>query len=168
MGILKTILRVITKLFGKKSPKAPVKTRNTALIKHHEGLRLNAYLDPVGIWTIGWGHTGTAREGMVITLSEAEKLLENDLKTAESAIHRLVEVPLNQQQFDALASFIFNVGVGNFSSSTLLKKLNSGDYMGAANEFPRWNKGTIKGKKVILPGLVRRRADERKLFLTEV
>ena len=136
-----------------------------ALIQAHEGLRLTAYRDPVGIWTIGYGSTGGVRRGMTITRDQAVLRLYHDVDDAEAAINGRVTVPLTQQQFDALASFVFNVGGGAFRKSTLLKKkINAGDYAGAAEEFGRW----VKAKGRVLPGLVTRRAAERALFLSEV
>lgn len=134
------------------------------LIQEFEGLRLTAYLDSVGVLTIGWGHTGgDVKKGMVISRPEALRLLINDLKVAERSIEAQVRVPLTQNQFDALVSFVFNLGSGNLQRSTLLRKLNSKDYAGAADEFPKWNKAG--GKE--LAGLTRRRNAERDLFLKE-
>jgi len=130
------------------------------LIKTYEGLRLKAYQDSVGVWTIGYGHTRTAKPGMTITAEEAEALLRQDLADAEKAVTRLVKVPLSDNQYSALVSFVFNLGSGNFSMSTLLRKINAGDMAGAAKEFKRWNRA---GKKV-LAGLVKRRDAEAALF----
>lgn len=138
----------------------PSKTFDVAHIKKWEGLRLNAYQDVVGVWTIGYGHTGTAKPGMRITPQEAERLLRQDLAWAERAVANGVKVPISQPMFDAMVSLCFNVGAGAFSKSTLLRKLNAGDIEGAAREFKRWNKG---GGRVI-QGLVNRRADEERLF----
>jgi len=133
-----------------------------ALIKSFEKLRLKAYLPtPNDVPTIGWGHTSTARMGQAISKRRAEALLLLDLRWVEAVLMRSVRVPLNQNQYDALCSFVFNIGGTNFRSSTLLKKLNSGDYLGAANELPRWN----KQKRKVLRGLTRRRSEERALFL---
>lgn len=136
-----------------------------SLIKQFEGCRLNAYPDPAtggAPWTIGYGHTGNdVRPGMVWTQVQADSALISDLAQCERAISRLVKVTLTQNQFDAIVSFVFNVGSGNLQSSTLLRKLNSGDYRGAAEEFPRWNKAAGK----VMAGLTKRRAAERELFL---
>jgi lysozyme len=134
------------------------------LIKGFEGLRLSKYQDIVGKWTIGYGHLILPKESFPNPLTEkqAEDLLRKDLGNSEAGVTRLVKVKLSQQQFDALVSFTFNLGVGNLQSSTLLKKLNAGDYSGAADELLRWNKAG--GKEVA--GLTRRRAAERKLFLS--
>lgn len=129
-------------------------------IKRWEGLRTNAYKCPANVWTIGYGHTKTAKPGMMISHLEAEELLRKDLKRFEDAVRRLVRVPLNQGQFDALVSFAFNVGTEAFRRSTLLRLLNEGKYNTAALQFHRWV--YAGGKK--LPGLIRRRNDEHGLF----
>ena len=134
------------------------------LIQRHEGLRLTAYLDPVGVPTIGYGHISTARMGQTITELEALELLLADIERFEDGVERLVQVTLNQHQFDALVSLAFNIGLGAFGKSTLLRKLNAGDYTGAAAEFDRW----IHAGGRVLPGLVKRRSDERRLFETPV
>lgn len=131
------------------------------LIKKFEGLRLTAYQDAVGIWTIGYGSTGRVKKGMRITETEADALLRADLGEAEAAVARWVKVPVTPNQHAALVSFAFNLGGGNLGKSTLLRKLNRKDYLGAANEFGKWvNAG---GKR--LAGLVRRREAEKRLFL---
>lgn len=133
------------------------------LIRSFEGLELKAYKDSVGVWTIGYGSTGPhVTQGMTITQAQAETLLKSDVSRFENGVSDLVKVPLNQNQFDALVSFSFNLGLGNLKSSTLLRKLNSLDYSGAANEFPRWN----KAGGVTLKGLTRRREAEKALFLS--
>lgn len=138
-----------------------------ALIKHHEGVRLTAYADPVGVLTIGYGHTSAAgapqvTRGMKITQAGADAILRQDLAKFEGYVSSAVKVPLNQNEFDALVSFTFNLGPGNLRSSTLLKKLNAGDRAGAADEFLKWTKAGGK----TLPGLVKRREAERALFRT--
>lgn len=133
---------------------------DTSLIKEFEGLRLHAYKDPVGIWTIGYGHTKTAVEGMKITMRGAEELLRHDLVWVEKAIKKNVRVPLTQNQYDALASWVYNLGETNLRKSTLLKKLNAGDYHGAGQEMLRWNKAGGK----VLKGLTRRREAEVALW----
>ena len=126
------------------------------LIKKHEALRLNAYRDPVGIWTIGYGHTATAKEGQTIDEREADKLLKADVGFAEDAVTRHVKAPLNQTQFDSLVSFVFNIGESQFSRSTLVRVLNERDYYAVPQELARWNRDN--GKRV--KGLVRRRLAE--------
>jgi len=136
-----------------------------ALIARFEGLRLDAYRDAVGVWTIGYGHTAAAgaprpAAGMRITAAEADAILARDLARFEAAVDRLVTVALGQTEFDALVSFAFNLGEGNLAASTLLRRLNAGDRAGAAAEFARWNKAGGK----VLAGLTRRRAEEAALF----
>lgn len=132
-----------------------------SLIRQHEGLRLEAYKCPGDVWTIGYGHTLDVKEGDKITESQAIKLLLQDVERAEMAVNRLVLVELNQNQFDALVSLAFNIGAGAFKRSTLLKRLNEGNYLAAAAEFKKWRKGGGK----VLPGLVKRRKEESELFL---
>lgn len=133
------------------------------LIKEFEGLELKAYKDSVGVVTIGYGSTGPhVSMGMTITEAQAEALLKSDVARFEQGVHDLIKVPLTQSQFDALVSFSFNLGLGNLKSSTLLRKLNSLDYSGAANEFTRWN----KAGGAVLKGLTRRREAEKALFLS--
>jgi lysozyme len=129
-------------------------------IKLEEGLSLTSYLCPARVWTVGYGHTRHARSGMKITEAEAEGLLYADLVAFERAVNELVQVPLNQDQFDALVSFVFNVGVSAFSKSTLLKLLNQGEYAAAKEQFARWNKAGGE----VSPGLINRRRRESALF----
>ena len=131
------------------------------LIKSHEGLKLSAYLDTGKVWTIGYGHTGKdVYRGMKISATQAEALLRGDLKEAEDAVNTLVKTIITQNQFDALVSFVFNVGVAAFKKSTLLKMLNLENYTDASGQFHRWNQDNGK----ILNGLILRRAAESKLF----
>jgi len=144
----------------KDKPKT-ISDRGLNMLKNFEGVRYKAYRDAVGVWTIGYGHTKTASPGMSITPAEAERLLRQDLERFEQAVRDRVTVPINQNQFDALVSFAFNVGVGAFRKSTLLKLLNQGNYEGAKNEFKRW----VHGGGRRLAGLVKRRNQEAELFL---
>lgn len=134
------------------------------LIKHFEGLRNSMYADAIGIPTIGYGHIIKKGEEYlmtkVLTDDEADQLLKSDLIQFENGVSSAVTAPLNQNQFDALVAFSFNVGIGNLRASTLLKKLNAGDYSGAQTEFVRWN----KAKGQVLSGLTRRRQAEANLF----
>ena len=140
--------------------------KGSELLILREGLRLKAYRDVKDIWTIGVGHTGPeVVEGLVITKEKAHELFHKDVAWAEDAVN-LVKVSLTQNQFDALVSFTFNVGETQFKRSTLVKKLNLGDYEGAAREFSRWVKGRMNDKLVTLPGLVSRRQQEQELFLS--
>ncbi|KAA5937595.1 lysozyme [Pantoea sp. Bo_2] len=131
------------------------------LIKQFEGLRTEAYLCPAGVWTIGYGHTARVKEGDTCTAAQAEAWLITDVVDAENAVKSLVKVELNQHQFDALVSFTFNLGRGNLASSTLLTRLNAGSFTAAADQFGRW----VFAKNVLQPGLVKRRAAEKALFL---
>ena len=135
-------------------------------IKRHEGLRLHAYQDSAGVWTIGHGHTGNVQPGQHISEAEAEQLLRDDLAQAEAAVNNGVRVPVTQEQYDAMVSLAFNIGGSAFGKSTLLQKLNEGDIHAAANEFLRWDKITVNGAKEVLPGLTSRRRAERAMFLT--
>jgi lysozyme len=135
-----------------------------ALIRGFEGCKLKAYQDGGGIWTIGVGHTGGVKINDVITEADATNFLISDVREAVDAINYFLEVPLNQNQFDALCSFTFNLGVGSFQTSTLLKKLNNSDYAGAAQQFLRW----VYDNGKMVPGLLNRRVSESKLFLTPV
>jgi GH24 family phage-related lysozyme (muramidase) len=162
------------------------------LIKSFEGIpdgdpttvNIDAYLDPVGIWTIGWGHAlvhngahlrGAQNRALArsmfpggITRAQAEALLRGDLIEFAAGVSRLAQVPLDDAQFGALVSFAFNAGLGNLSKSTLLKKLNAGDVSGAADQFLVWNKARNgQGVLVELAGLTRRRRAERALFLNQ-
>lgn len=130
------------------------------LIKRFEGFRSNAYLCPGNIWTIGYGHTATAKAGMTISKLNAYTLLVEDIKKFQSLVSQKVTVELNQNQFDALVSFTFNVGSSAFANSTLRRLLNRGEYAQAAKEFHRW----IYANGTKLPGLVRRRQAEYDLF----
>lgn len=141
--------------------------KGIALIKQFEGCKFTAYQDSVGVWTIGYGWTKPVdgkpiRAGMTIKQETAERLLNTGLVSYENDVSRLVKVDLTQGQFDALVSFTYNLGARSLSTSTLLRKLNAGDYAGAADEFLRWNKAGGK----VLNGLTRRREAERALFLS--
>ncbi|WP_174866582.1 lysozyme [Pectobacterium polaris] len=134
-----------------------------SLIKSLEGLKLTKYRDTAGKWTIGYGHLILPNENFDngITLQEADLLLRQDLKTAEAGVQHYVSVDLNGNQFGALTSFTYNLGVNSLKTSTLLRLLNQGDYTGAADQFPRWDKD---GEQVV-EGLLRRREAEKALFL---
>lgn len=156
------------------------------LIKSFEGLpdgdpttvKLDPYLDPVGIWTIGWGHAirvgndylrGSQNKARAralypggITVAQAETLLRGDLMDTCRDIESAVRVPLNDNQFAALVSFTFNLGIGNLRKSTLLRLVNAGDFAGAAQEFKKWNRAGGR----VMRGLTRRREAEATLFRT--
>lgn len=130
------------------------------LIKRFEGLRCKAYQCSAGVWTIGYGHTYGVKRGDTITEKEADELLEQDLQYTKSIVESYVTVPLTQGMFNALCSFVFNVGAGAFKSSTLLRLLNAEQYDKAAREFDRWI--YVNGK--VSNGLKNRRTMERIVF----
>ncbi|MHB8474104.1 MAG: glycoside hydrolase family protein [Gammaproteobacteria bacterium] len=138
-------------------------------IANSEGFSSTIYPDQAGNDTIGYGHKLAPGESAIyangITRDQAFELLRQDVGVAALAVNRLVTVPLSQPQFDALVSFTYNVGSGNFASSTLLQQLNRGNYSGAAGQLLRWNRVTINGQSVVSDGLVNRRADERCMFM---
>lgn len=132
----------------------------TLLIKSFEQLRLNSYLCPAGVWTIGYGHTNGVNQGMLITEKTADAFLKQDIRNAEHSINQM-DAELTQEQFDALVSFVFNVGVRAFNVSTLRKKiLKNPNDPSIADEFRRW---VYAGDKK-LPGLIKRREQEIKLY----
>ena len=138
------------------------------LIKQWEGLRLDAYQDVAGVWTIGYGHTRTVTPGMRITEQRAEELLtEFDLPEFEKAVSEAVTVELTDNQFAALVSFTYNVGIGALQRSSLLKKLNAGDYDAVPFELAKWNKARVNGKLTPVRGLTNRRAAEAGLWAKE-
>ena len=137
-----------------------ISPQGTTNIKQHEALRQTAYLDAVNIPTICYGSTGNVVLGHIATLDECNTRLSKDLAVASSGVKAVLKHPVTQEQFDAITSLTFNVGVHNISTSSLVRKANAGDCYGAGAEFNRWV--YAKGKK--LKGLVIRRADERELW----
>ncbi len=135
-----------------------------ALIKQYEGFSKAPYRCPAGLWTIGYGHTGGVHEHTTsISETQASELLARDVREAEVAVSELIEIDVNENQFSALVSLLFNIGRTNFAHSTLLKKLNAEEIEQAADEFLRW----IYASGTPLQGLKNRRIAERELFLTE-
>lgn len=136
-------------------------------LKDQEGFKAKAYKDGGGVWTIGYGTTRIngkpVEEGMTCTESEALLWLAQDTASAQTLLNKSVRVPLRQGQFDALVSFVYNIGEDAFSKSTLLRMLNMGDYMGAYAQFSRWD---MDGGKVVL-GLTKRRMREQSLFIDQ-
>jgi len=135
------------------------------LLKRLEGCKLKAYLDSAGIPTIGVGHIRDVEMGDQITMSHAEYMLSRDLVRFEKCVNRNVRVPINQNQYDALVCFAFNLGCRSLRTSTLLKRLNAKKYAEAADQFLRWNKVRIKGVLTVSRGITNRRKTERSLFL---
>lgn len=136
------------------------------LIKRFEGYRRKAAQLPDGRWTIGYGHTLTAREGAEVSEADAEALLVYDLIAVQHAVNESVLAPVSQNQFDALCSFAFNIGLDNFRRSQVLKRLNSGAAVQAACAMELWRKADFEGERIVVDALVRRRAVEKALFLT--
>ena len=152
------------KVTGGSSTAAPTKTAQPGidLIKHFEGCRLTAYICPAGVLTIGYGSTGPhVKPGMTITEAEAEALLKQDLTRFEKAVVDLIEVPFNQNEFDATVSFAFNCGAGALADSTFRRRINAGEDKATCfkEEFPRWTSGGMAG-------LVRRRDAEVALAIS--
>jgi lysozyme len=135
--------------------------KSYALTQQFEGLRLEAYQDTGGVWTIGFGHTKGVKKGDKCTKEDAEAYLREDMAEAVKAVNDLVKVGITQQQFDALCDFVFNLGVNAFRNSTLLRLLNTGDYKSAYNQFARWKYDNGR----VIEGLVRRRKAEADLFI---
>ena len=167
IGIVALILLSSTMAIGAKAEELIKKFEADDINKY-----LDAYIDPVGIPTIGYGSTYNydakrkVKLGDNITVEKAIDWLRKETKTIAPQIKALVKVPINQNQLDSLTSFVYNVGIGAFKNSTLLRLLNSGAPKSeVAAQFDRWNKGTVNGEKVVLPGLVRRRSEEKALFL---
>ena len=131
-----------------------------ALIKKFEGCELEAYRCSADILTIGFGHTSGVAEGQTCTSEEAESILVKDLEEFEGYVNNLVEQDLDQNQFDALVAWTFNLGPSNLKESTLLKKLNAGEFNLAPHEIKRWNRAGGE----VLDGLIRRRKAEALLF----
>lgn len=142
-----------------------INDKGKALIKRFEGLRLDAYRCPAGVATIGYGSTGPhVRMGMTITPGEAERLLDQDLARFEVGVSAMIgSIPTSEDEFSAMVSLAFNVGLQAFATSTLLKRHKAGNKVGAANAFLSW----VFANKKKLPGLVRRREAERELYLSE-
>ena len=131
-----------------------------SLIQKFEGCELEAYQCSAGVWTIGYGHTKDVIKGMTITKEEAEQMLVDELHEYENYINEYVTVALSQNQFDALVSWVYNLGPANLKASTMLKVLNSGKYEDVPAQMKRWNKAGGK----VLEGLIRRREAEACLF----
>ena len=138
-----------------------ISAEGLALIKKFEGCELEAYQCSAGVWTIGYGHTKGVQPGDTWSQSHAEHMLEVELEEYQSYINKYVTVNLSQNQFDALVSWVYNLGPANLKASTMLKVLNSGDYEGVPAQIKRWNKAGGK----VLQGLIRRREAEALLFI---
>jgi lysozyme len=131
-----------------------------------EGLRLKAYQDQAGVWTIGYGHRAGVHPSNVITKDEAVRLLSVDLNIFEVPVNSLTRIGTTDNQFAAMVSLAFNIGIYGFQTSTVLRKHNLGDTAGAAAGFPLWDKAHIDGQLVVDPGLLARRQREAALYLS--
>lgn len=147
-------------------PRHQVSRAALELIKSFEGYRRNAAQLPDGRWTVGYGHTKTAREGAEVSEQDAEALLVYDLLEINAAVNAWTYTPLTQNQFDALACFAFNIGLDNFRRSSVLRRVNEGAMLQAACAFEMWRKADFEGERIVIDALVRRRAAEKTLFLT--
>ena len=147
-------------------PRYQVSRAAVDLIKRFEGYRMKAAQLPDGRWTLGYGHTLTARGGASVSEQDAEALLLYDLITVAHAVNENTYTPLNQNQFDALVCFAFNIGAENFIRSAVLRRLNEGGLLQAASAMELWRKADFEGERIVIDALVRRRAAERALFLT--
>lgn len=145
-------------------------SKGIEFIHSWEGLKLTAYYDVAGIPTIGYGHTKSVthdcvRNARTITIEEADRLFKEDVLPTEEAVTDLVKIKIYQNQFDALISLTYNIGIGAFSRSTCLRRLNNNNIKGAADALTWWNKATVDGRKIRIQGLVNRRKAEKELFL---
>ncbi|MGZ8406717.1 MAG: glycoside hydrolase family protein [Caulobacteraceae bacterium] len=147
-------------------PRQQVSRAGIELIKRFEGYRARAAQLPGDGWTIGYGHTKTARAGVEVSEADAEALLIYDLLGVTKTLADVVYTPLTQNQFDALASFVFNIGRESFEASSVLKRLNEGAKLQAACAMDLWRKAEFEGEVIVIDALVRRRAAEKALFLT--
>lgn len=139
-----------------------------ALIRRHEGFRNAAYRCPAGVWTVGYGHTSMAgppavQAGLEVSRAQANEILARDVEAVARGVRGLLKVPLADQQFSALVSFAFNVGIGNFRQSSVLKAVNARDFAAVPRRLQLWTKAGGR----VLPGLIRRRAAEAELFVGE-
>jgi lysozyme len=147
-------------------PRHQVSRAAVDLIKRFEGYRMKAAQLPDGRWTIGYGHTLTARGGATVSEKDAEALLLYDLISVAHAVNEQTYAPLNQNQFDALVCFAFNIGLENFVRSGVLRRINEGSLLQAACAMEMWRKADFEGERIVIDALVRRRSAEKALFLT--
>ncbi|HEX5775187.1 MAG TPA: lysozyme, partial [Caulobacteraceae bacterium] len=150
------------------NPRHQVSRAAIDMIKRFEGYRRKAARLPDGRWTLGYGHTQTARAGAQVSEEDAEALLLWDLIGVIHAINEHTFTPLNRNQFDALCSFVFNIGPDNYRHSAVLRRLNEGQMLQAAACMEMWRKADVGGERIVIDALVRRRAAEKLLFLTPI
>jgi lysozyme len=146
------------------TPEMQYSPKGILLTQEFESCRLLPYKDGGGVWTDGWGNTNNVVPGVCISMEKANADLLNNVQKAVWSVNHYVAIKLKQNEFDALVDFVYNVGTGAFASSTLLRKLNTGDLLGAANEFERWDMDN--GKHIA--GLLRRRKAEHSKFLGDI
>jgi lysozyme len=148
----------------------PINAKGLALIKKFEGRRLTAYRDCANVLTIGYGHTGPdVKPGMKITQAQADELLRHDLAAAEAGVRKCVGLATtNENQFAAMASLAFNIGLGGFAKTTVLRKHAAGLHEAAADAFILWDNITVRGRLVRSDGLARRRLAEKALYLEQI
>ena len=144
----------------REEPTMNISAEGKALIKKFEGCKLEAYRCAAGVWTIGYGTIKNVERGQTITQQQADDMFDHEMKEYETYVNTAVTVPLSQNQFDALVSWVFNLGNGNLQASTMLKVINSGDHAGVPAQIKRWNKAGGK----VLDGLIRRREAEALLY----
>lgn len=147
-------------------PRQKVSPAALELIKSFEGLRRTAARAPDGRWTVGYGHTRSAREGATVSEADAEGLLLYDVRTVAAAVNGWTFAPLTQNQFDALVAFAFNVGLPAFRTSNVLRRVNEGSLLQAASALDSWRRADFEGESQVIDALVRRRAAEKALFLS--
>ena len=134
------------------------------LIKQYEGLRLTAYKCPAGIWTIGYGHTLGVEKGDKITKQKAEQLFDEDIAIFSDLVRKSINIKLNDNQFSALVSLAYNIGIGAFRKSSTLKLVNEGRFLEASISFMKYCFARVNGKLTVLEGLAKRRKAEKELF----
>ena len=145
-----------------------VNSAGIAIIKKSEALRLRAYKDPAGVWSIGYGHTGGVKEEETISVVRAEMLFNNDVDEFSKGVLKAIgNIPITENQFSAMVSLAYNIGLGSFAKSTVLRAFKEGNLPVAARAFDLYVKARVGGKKVVLSGLVTRRAAEKILFLSD-
>lgn len=154
------LFTLVPRILATKESNIIISTEGLSLIKLFEGCKLEAYKCAAGVWTIGYGSTKGVKEGDTITQEEAEQLLLKDVAVYEKAVSKAVNVLLEQNQYDSIVSWTFNLGGANLNSSTLLKRVNAQDWEDVPHQMRRWNKANGK----VLEGLVRRREAEALLF----
>jgi lysozyme len=153
---------------GKRAMTKEINDRGLALIRQFEGVKLDAYQDVAGIWTIGYGHIKGVQPGMHITQDEAEQALKDDLRGTEIAVEGATSAaPPSDNQFAAMVALCFNIGSANFRSSSVLKEHLSGNSAAAADAFLLWNKARVNGTLQVVQGLANRRAAECALYLSD-